>query len=370
MFDFGFQVSKDTFRNEWLHRLDALRQREAQVRDREAAVQERERVVSRREYKVALLEKAVKDKLTRAELYLKRSRESKAPAQRRPPPLNTAIDESVSADPGDTSIVPTMTRLDLAQVPRPMGFAPDRRVHFNQSKSVEGELDLPKNKKVLKLPGYTGPPLIVDAPLSDNASSSGSSLQNPQSPSIAPPDVELKVLFDDRPLAMEDHMRRVSTMASQLEALNLEMARIKNNFVRPQPPERIDSLGLETKHLDLARYFPDVKSDLHLRQSVKTTSSGSLHLNGHQCPKVHRSSTPLTTSSTASSRPSSVDLNDKNSKNSIISMIMKPNRASIISSGKENPVKPGKKSVLSFKTASTIYSRNKKPLKAESNVIR
>ncbi|XP_015607290.1 uncharacterized protein LOC107273518 [Cephus cinctus] len=68
------EVSEEVFKENWLQRLESLRQREAFLRDKEVALQDRERLLFKKEKELRILERLVKEKVQKADLYLKRSR--------------------------------------------------------------------------------------------------------------------------------------------------------------------------------------------------------------------------------------------------------------------------------------------------------
>ncbi|KAK3921349.1 Serine/threonine-protein kinase Nek2 [Frankliniella fusca] len=248
------KVSKDTFQSEWLTRLQNLRDKEAALRNRELLLDEKEHTLSRREHRVALMERAVRDKMILAEVYLKRCRENRSgppcPPRKSQPKEWKNIDESFSADPGDTSVMPTSALMDPAQVPKPLNFFPshenhtvpqDRRVHFDDRvemthtpmvsskpsfakiaeaiRSNKVDIDCqtkPRtHQKVLNLPGYTGPAITVDVPYleSDFPLNVASSLES-ENQQTSSPSVKLTVLFDDR--------KELQQATSRIDALNLE----------------------------------------------------------------------------------------------------------------------------------------------------
>ncbi|XP_033223822.1 DNA ligase 1-like [Belonocnema kinseyi] len=71
-------VSQDIFRDNWMQRLETLRQREALLRDKEVALQSRERLLFKKEKELRILERMVKDRMQQAELYLKRCKNSQS----------------------------------------------------------------------------------------------------------------------------------------------------------------------------------------------------------------------------------------------------------------------------------------------------
>lgn len=283
-----------------------MRDREAALRNRELELEEKEHSLNRKEHRLALMERAVRDKMVLAEVrhlhicmnnyhifcfvrmftngldmifmqvYLKRSRECRPTSggqfrQARTQEWND-LDESFSADAGDTSIMPTSALLDPMQIPKPTKFKTtpetsssfqDRHVHFDDQAAghaaslVESKPNILKvaeairgnkakleseqrprtQQKVLHLPGYTGPAITVpvlensDFPLDLN------DIPPPEKPQQCSP-VKLTVLYDDR-----EELQRAS---NRLNALNLESnhhfkpdsyhAKFQNNASSTLPP--------------------------------------------------------------------------------------------------------------------------------------
>lgn len=133
--------TSEKVRDIWLNRFHILKQREASLRLKELAIHERERAVAKREKQLALLGRLTKDKMTRADIYLRQCREVRSVAssvknlqQQQYSRASTTLDTSLSADPGDTSIIPTSTKLNPEDVIKPPPFVrvvPEKRVHFN-----------------------------------------------------------------------------------------------------------------------------------------------------------------------------------------------------------------------------------------------
>ena len=71
-------ISQDIFKDNWMQRLEMLRQRETLLRDKEIALQSRERLLFKKEKELRILERMVKDKMKQAELYLKRCKNSQS----------------------------------------------------------------------------------------------------------------------------------------------------------------------------------------------------------------------------------------------------------------------------------------------------
>lgn len=190
-------------------------------------------------------------------MYLKRSRENRTsqsgPARQTRPHEWKEVDESFSADAGDTSVMPTSALLDPTLLPKPSSFhpkpdtsarLPDRRVHFDNQNDQTATPHIsskpsflkiaeairtnkakinpdPKprmQKKVLHLPGYTGPAITVDVPVSENydVASNLDNLDNAllSDKQFGSPSVKLTVLYDDR--------EELQKATYGIDALNLE----------------------------------------------------------------------------------------------------------------------------------------------------
>lgn len=123
----------------WLNRFHILKQRESSLRLKEFAIDERERAVTKKEKQVALLDRLTREKMTRADVYLRQCREARSVAsvknlRRQYSTANIDLDTSLSADPGDTSILPTSTKLNPEYVTKPSPFVrvnSEKHVHFN-----------------------------------------------------------------------------------------------------------------------------------------------------------------------------------------------------------------------------------------------
>lgn len=185
-------------------RLDRIRQHETYIKHKEKQLQSLEQSLNRREKSLALQEKMVQQKIQRAQVYLKQCKESrkssgaktrsvselkdnmkqlhidpvvrdeKEVSARNPLPLNSKLskfnlparktdihtkevpipqfkkllpvdnDSSFSADPGDTSILPTMSKIDPDKV-KPLKYY--RHVHFeDQFTELFNDIDLNINK--------------------------------------------------------------------------------------------------------------------------------------------------------------------------------------------------------------------------------
>jgi len=125
----------------WLNRFHILKQREASLRLKELAIDERERALAKKEKQLALLDRLTKEKITRADIYLRQCRDARSVAssvkniqQQQHIRASADFDTSLSADPGDTSIIPTSTKLNPEYVIKPPPFVrvvPEKHVHFN-----------------------------------------------------------------------------------------------------------------------------------------------------------------------------------------------------------------------------------------------
>jgi hypothetical protein len=133
--------TSEKVRDIWLNRFHILKQREASLRLKELDIDERERAVAKKEKKLALLDRLTNEKMTRADIYLRQCREARSVAssvknlqQQQYSRASADLDTSLSADPGDTSIIPTSTKLNPEYVIKPSPFLrvfPEKRVHFN-----------------------------------------------------------------------------------------------------------------------------------------------------------------------------------------------------------------------------------------------
>jgi len=125
----------------WMNRFHILKQREASLRLKELAIDERERAVAKKEKQLALLDRLTKEKITRADIYLRQCRDARSVASsvkniqhQHHIRASADLDTSLSADPGDTSIIPTSTKLNPEYVIKPPPFVrvvPEKHVHFN-----------------------------------------------------------------------------------------------------------------------------------------------------------------------------------------------------------------------------------------------
>lgn len=154
------EITEDIFQEKWMVRLESLRQREANVRKKEDHLLEKERSMKKREKHLSLIERLTKEKLARAEVYLRQCRENKISMIARPQRYKVIeeLDTSFSADPGDTSILPTSARIDPAVIPPPSNFVrsgSERRhqkhVHFDASKKIHPLPNIPEATMLPKI---------------------------------------------------------------------------------------------------------------------------------------------------------------------------------------------------------------------------
>lgn len=130
-------VSQDIFKGKWLVRLEALRQKEAHLRKKEEDLLKKERILSRKEKQLSLMERITKEKMSRAEVYLHQCRETRTSTSVLSKPVKVYpilkdLDTSFSADPGDTSILPTSAKIDPNAFPfvRSASERRPKHVHF------------------------------------------------------------------------------------------------------------------------------------------------------------------------------------------------------------------------------------------------
>ncbi|PSN54558.1 hypothetical protein C0J52_07113 [Blattella germanica] len=137
----GFKkLSNEKIRDIWLSRIHTLKQREASIRLKELALDERERSLAKKEKQIALLDRMTKEKMSRADVYLRQCKDVRSVAssvksihQRNAVP-DDDLDTTLSADPGDTSFLPTSRKLKPENVTKPTSFVrvgSERRVHFD-----------------------------------------------------------------------------------------------------------------------------------------------------------------------------------------------------------------------------------------------
>ena len=93
-------------------RLENIKNREMFLRNREEMLDEREHFLLKRERKITLLERLAKQKMTQANLYLKRCKQSKSKH------ITGNIDTSLSPECDDTIIIPTSKKLHVEKIPK------------------------------------------------------------------------------------------------------------------------------------------------------------------------------------------------------------------------------------------------------------
>ncbi|XP_024220087.2 serine/threonine-protein kinase Nek2 [Halyomorpha halys] len=104
-------ISEALFKERWINRLENLRERESKLREREELLSLKEESLNNKEKYLSLLEKRTKERMTQAQLYLNRKKGK----------LSNSIEDmsDISADPGDTSILPTSAKFNPSGLPKP-----------------------------------------------------------------------------------------------------------------------------------------------------------------------------------------------------------------------------------------------------------
>ncbi|XP_012285909.1 uncharacterized protein LOC105702709 isoform X2 [Orussus abietinus] len=72
------EVSQEIFKTIWLQKLETLRKKETTLKDKEIALEDFERLLRKRERELLILERLAKEKMRKAELYLKRCKSSQS----------------------------------------------------------------------------------------------------------------------------------------------------------------------------------------------------------------------------------------------------------------------------------------------------
>lgn len=165
-------VSEDTFQEKWMTKLEALRQKEANLRKKEEGLSCKERQLLKKEKQLSLMERSIKEKMSRAEVYLRQCKSSLTSASVKSTRLLTFdedFDTSYSADPGDTSILPTSAKLHmeflqpLNHFNRIGSLRATKHVHFDQLCEIHstdktlpsGNINLAqKPSKLIENPGF------------------------------------------------------------------------------------------------------------------------------------------------------------------------------------------------------------------------
>uniref|UniRef100_A0A146LN46 non-specific serine/threonine protein kinase n=1 Tax=Lygus hesperus TaxID=30085 RepID=A0A146LN46_LYGHE len=106
-------VTQNLFKEKWMHRLEALRERESKLKEREQGLAAKERTLMNKERHLVLKERKSKDRLALFD-FKNRRKDSKVSDA-----MNTSRDTEFSADPGDTSVLPTSAKLDPHLFPQP-----------------------------------------------------------------------------------------------------------------------------------------------------------------------------------------------------------------------------------------------------------
>lgn len=161
--------SSENVHDIWLNRFHILKQREASLRLKELAIGERERTLAKKEKQVTLLDRVTKEKMTRADIYLRQCREVRSVTssvknlrqQQRYSSANADLDTSLSADPGDTSVLPTSTKLYPEYITKPSPFArggSERRVHFGTLPITKPKAKYSSLQLATNVPQFIHPP--------------------------------------------------------------------------------------------------------------------------------------------------------------------------------------------------------------------
>lgn len=120
-------------------RLKNLKAREASVRLREEQLQQREHCLQKSEKKVALMERMAKEKISHAELYLKRARDTKTSSSSGKSSSASRNkkwqldDSSLYSAANDTFIKPSTAKLDIKCIAKPANFSrtmSERKIRF------------------------------------------------------------------------------------------------------------------------------------------------------------------------------------------------------------------------------------------------
>lgn len=122
-------------------RLENIRSRESALKTREEKLAAKERALVKREKKIGIMERMINEKMLRADLYLKQSKMGRSRSRTK---KIEPLDGSLSADPGDSSILPTSTKISEEEIIKPKLFQrshSERRVHFNRQKVFEKNSD-------------------------------------------------------------------------------------------------------------------------------------------------------------------------------------------------------------------------------------
>lgn len=139
------EISEALFKERWFNRLENLRERESKLREREEILSLKEESLNNKEKYLSLLEKRTKERMTQAQLYLSRKKGSK---------LSGSIEDmsDISADPGDTSILPTSAKFNPSGLPKPYFLrlsssrktVASKHVHFERKPLKETGANMPR----------------------------------------------------------------------------------------------------------------------------------------------------------------------------------------------------------------------------------
>lgn len=136
-------------------RLNNLKNREAAIHKLQEELSHKEHLLRKREKKTALMERFVKDKLVRAELYLKHSREKKSSTSSNGKSSCSQdknydnLNVSLSAAECDSVIVPTSTKMDF-NIAKPKPFTrtmSERKIRFKGHSPLKDIRNIPRHSR-------------------------------------------------------------------------------------------------------------------------------------------------------------------------------------------------------------------------------
>ncbi|KAK9499759.1 hypothetical protein O3M35_002735 [Rhynocoris fuscipes] len=107
-------ISNKVFKDKWVEKHEALKEREALLKKREKSLGDKERSLASREKHLIMLERQARQKQYLADLQVFKKNELAAREFR-----ENGDETDISVEPGDTPIRPTSAKLDPARLPRP-----------------------------------------------------------------------------------------------------------------------------------------------------------------------------------------------------------------------------------------------------------
>ncbi|XP_050315956.1 serine/threonine-protein kinase Nek2-like [Anthonomus grandis grandis] len=122
--------------SEYADKLEKLRRREAALQVKEQLLKEQERKLAHKEKKLQVMERAIKEKMQQAELYLKRSRESKSVSSGASSKMSYEDIEDPNYVTCDSVILPTSAKLQVEKIAKPHNFTrtlSEKRIRFKTS---------------------------------------------------------------------------------------------------------------------------------------------------------------------------------------------------------------------------------------------